>query len=75
MSTMQTSPSSKKWSTPQLLSAINLILALIGITVYLSGIVPNSHFLSARNHPTVFCSELGVLTLIIIRSAVAIWKK
>ena len=66
---------SRKWTTGQTLAIMNLILALIGIGVFLSGIVPVDHFLTAANHPTVFYSELGVLSLILILSLVAIWKK
>ena len=65
----------RKWTTGQMLAIVNLVLALIGIGIFLSGIVPLSHFQTAANHPTVFYSELGVLSLILILSLVAIWKK
>jgi len=65
----------KKWTTGRTIAIVNVILSLIGILVFLSGIVPISHFLTAPNHPTVFYSELGVLTVILILSLVAIWKK
>ena len=65
----------RKMTTGQTLAIVNLILALIGIGIFLSGIVPLSHFQTAPNHPTVFYSELGVFSLILIISLVAIWKK
>ncbi len=76
MGAMQPTPPSKR-STGRLLAAINLILALIGIGIFLYGPVSISHLTTATNlgHPTLFYSELGILILIIILSAVAIWKK
>lgn len=65
----------RKWSMGQTVAIANVILALIGIGVLVSGIVPISHFQTASNHPTVFYSELGVLFVILILSLVAIWKK
>ncbi len=65
----------RKWTTGQKLAIANIVLTVIGFGVFLSGIVPLSHFQTAPNHPTVFYSELGVLSLILIVSLVAIWKK
>ena len=65
----------RKWTMGQTIAIANVILALIGVGIFVSGIVPLSHFQTAPNHPTVFYSELGVLSLILILSLVATWKK